>query len=322
MNSKALATIQDFCRGRNYPSIEVLTDYIFERESDAIPASARYAVGITELTSDRLFVVHVSDSGVITDGKSAVFGQCPVGQKPHGIIEFLSGNYCLVRLLDLNSDLEDAAVTAGADYVVGTDGKLATVGDTNYPTLLESADPYVVGHGYVEGRVMLGFGPKDTRLQAVGIDAYSAAILANTPTLFDKYTTVNGTKLKVGQRIVTDFMIDFTAAVVNTTFLVYHTVGGVSVFAPLALDPLYTGDVVSGKIITEVRVLGASGKIVSWGHAKCRGEAADKRFMADGLRSETTLDTTSTAILCRTGGTFSAAGANSAILRSQRTRIE
>lgn len=322
MNSKALATVQDFIRGRNFPSIEVLTDYLFERESDAIPASARYAIGITELTSERIFVVHIEESGIIVDGKSAVFGQCPAGQKPHGIIEYLSGNYCLVRLLDLHSDMEDAAVTANADYVVGTDGKLATVGDSTYPTSLQAAEPYVVGHGYVEGRIMLGFGPKNTRLQSVAISGYSTAILANSPTLFDKYTTIDGTKLKVGQRIVTDFMIDYSAAVVNTTFLAYHTIGGTSVFAPLALDPVYTGDVVSGKITTEIRALGASGKMISWGHVKCRGEAADKRFMADGLRAETTLDTTQTAILCRTGGTFSAAGANSAILRSQRTRIE
>ncbi len=326
MNLKAKTSLNALMLGGFFLSQELLTNYHAENQSDLVVAPPRHLVGIMDPASvatwlDGMFVTYTGQVVDATFGDSAMFDKTVTGQRPTGRIEKMNGTYLLIRTIDQLSDVEIAGATAGTDYVVGSDGLFAKVGDATYP--LTVINPVVVGRGYITDRIMLGLDSASLAGSAPARNnGYSAVILADSLTAFSKSNTFDSTKLKVGQQVVDEFMIDVSAAVVNTLVTVALKQDTTVVWSESGLiDPLYTGDVLSGRIVTECRVAGAAGKFISWGRIGCIGEAADKRDVYSGVRGETSVDYSVVAKASQLYLAFSAAGANSAILRSHRTYI-
>lgn len=323
-NPKVLQPLQNELRGRAFSSRLVLTDHPWERTSDLILRAPSYLVGIAAaLFTTASAGMFVCQSGEVVDadyGNYPTFIQCPAGGRPDGYIELVAGTSLLVRMLDTNSDIAVSGAVVDTEYVVGTDGLVAKVGGTYYPNGVSK--PCVIGRAVIAGRVMLGLsGLYSGADLASQITAYSTAVTAATRTDFDKKTTINGKKLRAGNRIITEILAKVVEA--NTeTFVLYAKLGSVDFFQSIALDPVNAGDTLSGRLVVEVVTAGASGFILASGMVGVKGDVADKRISFGGLFDETAIDLNVAALDIQLAIAHSTAVGSSTILRKQRTWVE
>ncbi len=264
--------------------------------------------------SEGMFVVRVSEAAQAsdeTDGPTALFNICPAGARPHGMLEKKEGEDLLVRTM--RGDIAVTGITAGADYVVGTDGKPAKVGDSNYPTGV--ASPVVVAIGWLTDVLMLGVSSSAEAVSFRGrIAADSTELVADTLTDFSQTLAMDLTQLKVGDEVEIAGQIKLVTPNL-VTFQPKVLIGAVEVFLPRAIDPNNGGDVLGFRVLMTVRSVGATGKFISFGSINVLGEITTATSSGGGQGDETTLDYTQTAAVLKVQGVFSAAGANSAFLR-------
>lgn len=325
MNSRVKKSVFAFALGLVNSMSQMLTRY----HSDAagvIEAKPEYFVGrplnasVSEDLSEGVFVVRVSQAAQASDeedGPTALFDLCPAGAKPHGYLERRDGEILMVRTL--RGDVTISGITSGADYVVGTDSKPAKVGGSNYPTGVTS--PYVVGIGWLTDVLMFSVaGSQDAVTPFAGATEEDSAVFdSDVQGYFDQILEMDLTQLNVGDEVEVTGLVKLEAP--NTvTFTPVVLIGNQSIFLGDPIDPTNAGDVLGFMVRLIVRAIGSSGKFISWGIASVNGDISTAKATGGGNGDETTLNFTQTAAVLKAGGAFSAAGANSAILRLLKYR--
>jgi hypothetical protein len=308
MNSRALATVEQELLRLPNSMTEIETRYASDK-AGGIAQKPSWYVGaaasdvISAALSPGLFVVYTGSRAAAADevGECALFDKCPPGVKPDGYIEIKKGDFLAVRTLC--GDVEFAAATANAEYVVGTDGRPAKVGDSNYPTTV--AGPSVVGIGWVTGRIMLGLGSRAAGATLRSrITASSATVSATSFTAFDKTIAVNSSALKSGDELMVKGLAKLTAPD-TVTFQLKLTIGGVDFFITRALDPVNAGDQLSFEARILIKTAGASGQILSGGSARVTGDVDGKQSSGGGLFDLTSIDLSPATMTITASGKFS-----------------
>lgn len=303
------------------PLAEVLTKYQPGELTDRPRWIAGRAKNLTEanLLKIGMFMVHALSAiapAVGDEGYAAAFERCQPGSKPVGRIEYLQGDIVIMRRLE--GDIEIAGVTAGSEYVVGTDYLHAKSGDSNYPTGV--SNPFVIGVGWTPNRLMLGTSNAagGTGKLSGQITTISSTVLANSRTDFDQtISDLDLSKLAVGKKLRIFGLMSLVTAAAGTTVTFYlkaeqtGAAADVDIFLPAPIDPVDAGDVAW----FEVFIYKASAtQIQTWGQIVCKGDVTGKQSSGGGLAVPTTLDMSVTTKLIP-ALSFSAAGANAGILR-------
>lgn len=258
-----------------------------------------------------------------TGGDSAQFAVAVPGSIADGIVHRVDGDYVQVR--QLSGDMQFANVTVGADYVVGTDGRPAKAGDTNYPSLI--ATPAVIGVGWVNGRIMLGIGSRHAAAAAsvsnhflgdsdlINTDATPVRVKqggVNVDMKFDPRL------LRVGDVLEFEAICAIGASSSNPRLQL--KVGSAVLLTFNGPSPNALGDefVVQGKII--VREVGATGKVLTTG---CCYTSANGFLAAAGYNviAPLALDLSVASLNIETFGYFAAAGTNGLTVRDSSLRL-
>jgi hypothetical protein len=246
-------------------------------------------------------------------GQVVLFDKCPPGGMPDGMIEIKEGDYLSCRILF--GDMEMAGAVNGADYVIGTDGRPAKQGDSTFPTSIST--PAVFAIGWLTNRIMLGMAPRGTQLlaRAAGKTTADSSVLnAAVRTDFDKTFTIDPRPLRAGDELEIKGLIKLIAPAL-TTFQLWIALGPIDVFVTAPLDPVDAGDQLAFSTRVAIRAAGDSGKVLSGGEAKLRGDVAGANCSGGGIYDETSVDLSLPTITVKASGAFSVAGANTAILR-------
>lgn len=257
-----------------------------------------------------------------TGGDSVTFSVAAPGGLADGIVHRVDGDFVQVRTLD--GDMQFANTTVGADYVVGTDGRPAKSGDTNYPIAV--ASPYVIGIGWVNGRIMLGLSGRHAAAAAAVSNHYlgdSDPIAAAVATRVQQGGVNVDLKfdprlLRGGDEIEFKAICAIGAGSLNPRLQL--KVGAAVLLTFLGPAPNALGDefVAEGRII--VRETGATGKVLTTG--TCYTGATG--FLPAGgfnVIAPLALDLSVPSITVDTFGYFSGAGGNSLILRDASLRL-
>ena len=256
-------------------------------------------------------------------GDSVAFAAAAPGGIADGIADRVDGNYIRVRCLE--GDLELANITVGADYVVGTDSRLAKSGDTNYPVLV--ASPQVVAVGWCNNRVMLGMGSR----HAAALASVSNHFLGDSDLINTDSTPVRVKKATVN----VDLKFDPRLLVVGDEieFKAICAIGASSAQPRLQLKigaavlltfngpaPNALGDefVAEGRII--VRETGATGKVLTTGicYTSANGFIAAQGF---NVIAPLALDLSVPSVTVDMFGYFSVAGTNGLTVRDASLRL-
>lgn len=254
-------------------------------------------------------------------GDSISFAPAAPGGICDGIADRVEGNYVRVRRLE--GDMEFAGIVVGVDYVVGTDSRPAKAGDSNYPSAV--ASPVALGVGWVNNRIMLGATSRHAAAATISTrfggdsDPIAAAVATrvkkatvNVDLLFDPRL------LRVGDEIEFKAICDIGAGSANPRLHV--KVGAAYLWQFNGPAPNVVGDefICEGRLV--VRETGSSGKVLTHGHCYtwANGFIAAAAF---SVGTPLALDLSQASLNAEMFGLFSAAGANSLIVKDASFRL-
>jgi len=291
--------------------------------SGALPAQPKYVFGrakdstVAALLTKGLFMVLAGAALPAIDelNSAALFDVAPAGVKPDYVIDEHDGLHMVLRELD--GDIEVAGATVGADYIVGTDGLAAKVGDSNYPS--GATSPYVVGVGFPNSRIMLGLGSRSGAASLSKISLVdSTAITGIAFAEFDKKATVDPRSLQAGDALNLTALIELSAPAL-TKFQARVKMGGTVIATFDALDPVNAGDTMSIKLDAYVVTPGDPGAIKVMANASLKGDTAVVSSDANSA-ANIAVDLSDPATDITIEGLFDMAGANSAKVTLLRVR--
>lgn len=298
----------EFQGGGTSGAVPCSPDFVFGRAKDSTVAA---------LLTKGLFMVLVGSAlpAIDEENSSALFDVAPAGSKPDYVLDEHDGLHLVLRELD--DDIEVAGATVGADYIVGTNGLAAKVGDSNYPSGV--TDPYVVGVGFPNSRIMLGLGSRAgaaslSKISLVDSTALTGIAFAE----FDKKATIDPRALQAGGGLSLTALIELSAPAL-TKFQARVKLGGTVIATFAALDPVNAGDTMSIKLDAYVVTPGDPGAIKVMATASLKGDTAVVSSDANSA-ANIAVDLSDPATDITIEGLFDVAGANSAKLTMLRVR--
>lgn len=298
----------EFQGGGTSGAVPCSPDFVFGRAKDSTVAA---------LLTKGLFMVLVGSAlpAIDEENSSALFDVAPAGSKPDYVLDEHDGLHLVLR--ELEDDIEVAGATVGADYIVGTNGLAAKVGDSNYPSGV--TDPYVVGVGFPNSRIMLGLGSRAgaANLSAISL-VDSTALTGIAFAEFDKKATIDPRSLQAGGGLSLTALIELSAPAL-TKFQARVKLGGTVIATFAALDPVNAGDTMEIKLDAYIVTTGASGAIKVMATASVKGDTAVVSSNASSA-SNITVDLSDPETDVTIEGLFDVAGANSAKLTMLRVR--
>jgi len=298
----------EFQGGGSSGAVPCSPDFVFGRAKDSTVAA---------LLTKGLFMVLAGAAlpAIDEQNSSALFDVAAAGTKPDFVLDEHDGSHLVLRKLE--DDIEMAAVTVGADYIVGTDGLAAKVGDSNYPS--GATDPYVVGVGFPNNRIMLGLGARSGTATLSKISLVdSTAITGIAFAEFDKKATIDPRSLQAGDGLSLTALIELSASAL-TKFQARVKLGGTVIATFAALDPVDAGDTLSIKLDAYVVTPGDPGAIKVMATASLKGDTAVVSSDANSA-ANIAVDLSDPATDITIEGLFDVAGANSAKVTLLRVR--
>lgn len=299
--------------------------YKFQEDgtSGAVPAQPTYVFGralnstVAALLTKGMFVVLAGSAAPAIDeqNSAALFDVAPAGAKPDYVIDEHNGMQLVLR--ELAGDIEVASATVGADYIVGTDGLAAKVGDSNYPS--GATSPYVVGVGFPNSRIMLGLGSRSGAASLSKISLVdSTAITGIAFAEFDTKATIDPRSLQSGDALNLTALIELSAPAL-TKFQARVKLGGTVIATFAALDPVNAGDTLSINLDAYIVIPGDPGAIKVVAKASLKGDTAEVSSDANSA-ANIAVDLSDPATDITIEGLFDVAGANSAKVTLLRVR--
>lgn len=298
----------EFQGGGTSGAVPCSPDFVFGRAKDSTVAA---------LLTKGLFMVLVGSAlpAIDEENSSALFDVAPAGSKPDFVLDEHDGLHLVLR--ELEDDIEVAGATVGADYIVGTNGLAAKVGDSNYPSGV--TDPYVVGVGFPNSRIMLGLGSRAGAAPLSGITLADSAVLNGIAFAeFDKKVTIDPRTLQAGGGFSVVALVALSAPDL-TTFQARVKLGGTVIATFAALDPVNAGDTMEIKLDAYIVTTGASGAIKVMATASVKGDTAVVSSNASSANN-ITVDLSDPETDITIEGLFDVAGANSAKLTMLRVK--
>lgn len=298
----------EFQGGGTSGAVPCSPDFVFGRAKDSTVAA---------LLTKGLFMVLVGSAlpAIDEENSSALFDVAPAGSKPDFVLDEHDGLHLVLR--ELEDDIEVAGATVGADYIVGTNGLAAKVGDSNYPSGV--TDPYVVGVGFPNSRIMLGLGSRAgaANLSAISL-VDSTALTGIAFAEFDKKATIDPRSLQAGGGLSLTALIELSAPAL-TKFQARVKLGGTVIATFAALDPGNAGDTMEIKLDAYIVTPGDPGAIKVVATASLKGDTAVVSSNASSA-SNITVDLSDPETDITIEGLFDVAGANSAKLTMLRVK--
>jgi len=290
----------EFQGGGSSGAVPCSPDFVFGRAKDSTVAA---------LLTKGLFMILAGAALPALDeqNSSALFDVCPAGAKPDYVLDEHDGLHLVLRELD--DDMEVAGAVVGADYIVGTNGLAAKVGDSNYPSGVTT--PYVVGVGFPNSRIMLGLGSRSGAANLSGISLVDSTVITGIAFAeFDKKVTVDTRSLLAGDGLSLTALISLVAPAL-TKFQARVKLGGTVIATFAALDPVNAGDTLAIKLDAYVVTPGDPGAVKVMATASLKGDTAVVSSDANSA-ANIVVDLSSDLTDITIEGLFDVAGANSA----------